>query len=213
MSELLSTNTVSSHFLHFHFWFWDLDSFSHFSPHSSHLLQVCWPPCQLSRELTSNSWFQEREKLMGSSALTDATAAIDSWRLQGAEISALPRWEGGDWGQVGLLRGCHGLQQDMPRSTSTQACSIQRTRCYRYSSSCSQSPPPLQPSWTALKHQKESEEENPPMLVNGFTMTEEPVIFLHFFFWFWLHLLTIAQTLLIGRDQKLSLVKHGIVDG
>ena len=98
-------------FLHFHFWFWDLDSFSHFSPHSSHLLQVCWPPCQLSRELTSNSWFQEREKLMGSSALTDATAAIDSWRLQGAEISALPRWEGGDWGQVGLLRGCHGLQQ------------------------------------------------------------------------------------------------------
>ena len=121
---------------------------------------------------------------MGSSALTDATAAIDSGvkapgyrdfssaKVRGRGLGSSRTPKRLSWTSTAYL--------DMPRSTLLY--SENSVLPVRYSSSCSQSPPPLQPSWTALKHQKESEEENPPMLGNGFTMTEEPVIFLHFFF-------------------------------
>ena len=49
------------------------------------------------------------------------------------------------------LLSSHLLQVCWP---PTQACSIQRTWCCWYSSSCSQNPSPLQPSWTDLKHNK-----------------------------------------------------------
>ena len=78
---------------------------------------------------------------MGSSALTDATAAIDSGvRAPGCRDFSSAKVRGRGLGSSRTpkrLSWTSAASLDMPRSTSTQACSIQRTWCYRYSSSCS----------------------------------------------------------------------------
>ena len=78
---------------------------------------------------------------MGSSEQTDATAAIDSGvKAPGCNDLSSAKVRGRGLGSSRTpksLSWTSTASLDMPRSTSTQACSIQRTWCCRYSSSCS----------------------------------------------------------------------------